>query len=72
VLPSVGDKKNKFRNRNWVVLRLSSEHTEYANSWRNVIHHWSINTAPTAVPLTAHPLLWWQSAIAFAGSCTVS
>jgi len=32
---SVGDKKNKFHN--WVVLRLSSEHTEYANSWRDVI-----------------------------------
>jgi len=33
---------------------------------------WSINTAATAVPLTTHPPLWWQSAIAFAGSCTVS
>ena len=44
-------------------------------------HDWSINTAATAVPLTAHLPLWWQSAIgpfskwlalAFAESCTLS
>jgi len=53
VLPSVGDKTPKFRN--CVVLQLSSEHIEYANFGRNVI--WLINTAATAVPLTAHPIM---------------
>jgi len=33
---------------------------------------WSINNAAAAVTLTAHPPLWWQSAIAFATSCTLS
>jgi len=35
-------------------------------------HDWPITTAVTAVPLTAHSPLWWQSAIAFAGTCTLS
>ena len=51
VLPSVGDKKTaKFRN--WVVLRLSSEHTKYANSWKTCLvdqhcgNGCSVNRAP--------------------------
>ena len=35
-------------------------------------HHWLINIAATAIPLAAHSPLWWQSAIAFTGSCTLS
>ena len=54
------------------LLWLSSEHTEYANSWRNVIGHLVYQHYGNGCSINHAPPLWWQSTIAFAGSCTFS